>query len=92
MVKITFIQPDGASQEVEAEPGITVMEAAKLNDVAGIDAECGGDCACATCHVYVDPAWTDKTGKPNDIEEDYARFRLRRSQGEPPELPDQGSA
>jgi 2Fe-2S ferredoxin len=74
MAKITFIQPDGASQEVEAEPGITVMEAAKLNDVAGIDAECGGACACATCHVYVDPAWTDKTGKPNDIEEDMLDF------------------
>ena len=59
MAKITFIQPDGASQEVEAEPGITVMEAAKLNDVAGIDAECGGACACATCHIYVDQDWMD---------------------------------
>jgi 2Fe-2S ferredoxin len=74
MVKITFIQPDGANQVVEAEPGVTVMEAAKLNDVPGIDAECGGACACATCHVYVDPAWTDKTGKPNDIEEDMLDF------------------
>ena len=74
MVKITFIQPDGASQEVQAEAGVTVMEAAKLNDVPGIDAECGGACACATCHVYVDPAWTDKTGKPNDIEEDMLDF------------------
>jgi 2Fe-2S ferredoxin len=74
MAKITFIQPDGASQEVEAEPGITVMEAAKLNDVAGIDAECGGACACATCHVYVDAAWIDKTGKPNNIEEDMLDF------------------
>ena len=74
MVKITFIQPDGASQVVEADPGVTVMEAAKLNDVAGIDAECGGACACATCHVYVDPAWTEKTGKPNDIEEDMLDF------------------
>ena len=74
MVKLTFIQPDGASQTVEAEPGLTVMEAAKLNDVAGIEAECGGACACATCHVYVDPAWLEKTGKPTDIEEDMLDF------------------
>ncbi len=74
MVKLTFIQPDGASQTVEAEPGVTVMEAAKLNDIPGIEAECGGACACATCHVYIDPAWTDKTGSPSDIEEDMLDF------------------
>jgi 2Fe-2S ferredoxin len=74
MVKLTFIQPDGASQIVEAEPGVTVMEAAKLNDVAGIEAECGGACACATCHVYVDPAWVERTGKPAAIEEDMLDF------------------
>jgi ferredoxin, 2Fe-2S len=72
--KITFIQPDGASQTVDAEPGVTVMEAAKLNDVAGIEAECGGACACATCHVYVDAAWTEKTGKPAEMEEDMLDF------------------
>lgn len=74
MAKITFIQPDGASATVDAEIGITVMEAAKLNDVAGIDAECGGACACATCHVYVDAAWVDKTGTPETIEEDMLDF------------------
>lgn len=74
MAKITFIQPDGASQTVDAEPGVTVMEAAKLNDIAGIEAECGGACACATCHVYVDPAWVEKTGKPANIEEDMLDF------------------
>lgn len=74
MVQLTFIQPDGASQTVEVEPGVTVMEAAKLNDVPGIDAECGGACACATCHVYVDPEWVDKTGKPEAIEEDMLDF------------------
>jgi 2Fe-2S ferredoxin len=80
MVKITFVQPDGASQTVEVEPGLTVMEAAKLNDVPGIEAECGGACACATCHVYVDAAWVEKTGKPADIEEDmlYFAFDVRK--------------
>ncbi len=74
MTKITFIQPDGESQTVEAENGLTVMEAAKLNDIAGIEAECGGACACATCHVYVDEAWRDKTGKAADMEEDMLDF------------------
>lgn len=73
-VKITFIQPDGASQAVDAEAGNTVMEAAKLNNVPGIEAECGGACACATCHVYVDAAWTAKTGKPAEMEEDMLDF------------------
>ncbi len=74
MVKITFIQPDGTSQTVEAEPGVTVMEAAKMNDIAGVEAECGGACACATCHVYVDAAWQEKTGKPSEMEEDMLDF------------------
>ena len=74
MVKLTFIQPDGANQTVEVEPGLTVMEAAKLNDIAGIEAECGGACACATCHVYIDPDGIAKTGKPASIEEDMLDF------------------
>jgi len=74
MVKLTFVQPDGASRTVDAEPGVTVMEAAKLNDIPGIEAECGGACACATCHVYVDPEWVEKTGKPEAIEEDMLDF------------------
>ena len=74
MVKLTFVQPDGASQTVEVEPGLTVMEAAKLNDIAGIEAECGGACACATCHVYVDEAWTEIVGKPSPMEEDMLDF------------------
>ncbi len=74
MAKITFMQPDGAAQVVEAEPGLTVMEAAKLNSIAGIDAECGGACACATCHVYVDAAWQAKVGKPSTMEEDMLDF------------------
>ena len=74
MAKITFIQPDGSQQVVEATPGTTCMEAARLNRVPGIEAECGGACACATCHVYVDAAWAAKTGKPAAMEEDMLDF------------------
>ena len=74
MAKITFIQPDGKSQSVAAESGMTAMEAAKKNLIAGIEAECGGACACATCHVYVDPQWQAKTGKPESMEEDMLDF------------------
>jgi ferredoxin, 2Fe-2S len=74
MAKITFIQPDGSSQTVTAEAGLTVMEAAKLNNIDGIEAECGGACACATCHVFVDDAWRAATGKPAEMEEDMLDF------------------
>jgi ferredoxin, 2Fe-2S len=74
MAKITFIQPDGSSQTVEATVGQTVMEAAKLHNVPGIEAECGGACACATCHVYVDEEWREKTGSPSEMEEDMLDF------------------
>ena len=69
MAKITFILNDGTERVVEAEPGMTVMEAAVKNSVPGIAAECGGACACATCHVYVDPEWADKIPPP-DAQED----------------------
>jgi len=74
MAKVTLKQPEGTEQTVEAAPGVTVMEAAKTNMVPGIEAECGGACACATCHVYVDGAWAEKTGKPSDMEEDMLDF------------------
>jgi len=74
MAKITFIQPDGTRQVVDADPGLTVMEAAKANVVAGIEGECGGACACATCHVYVDEAWREKVGKASEMEEDMLDF------------------
>jgi 2Fe-2S ferredoxin len=74
MAKITFIQPDGSEQVVEAEPGMTAMEAAKKHLVEGVEAECGGACACATCHVYVDDAWREKTGGPSEMEEDMLDF------------------
>ena len=74
MVRITFIQPDGSAQTVEAEPGMTVMETAKKAMIDGIEAECGGACACATCHVYVDDVWREKTGEPSPMEEDMLDF------------------
>ena len=74
MAKITFIQPDGTSQIVQATAGQTVMEAAKLENVAGIEAECGGACACATCHVYIADDWREKTGSPSEMEEDMLDF------------------
>ena len=74
MPQITFVAADGTRRTVEAETGSTVMEAAIRNAVPGIEAECGGACACATCHVYVDEAWTDKTGKASAMEEDMLDF------------------
>lgn len=69
MPKITFIEHDGTVHEVEAEIGATVMETALRNDVSSIVAECGGGCTCATCHVYVDEAWTEIVGRPSPDEE-----------------------
>jgi 2Fe-2S ferredoxin len=74
MVKITFTDHEGTSRTVEADIGATVMETAIKNDIPGIEAECGGACACATCHVYVDEAWLEKTGGPSPMEEDMLDF------------------
>lgn len=74
MAKITFTQLDGTEQTVDAENGMTVMEAAIKNMVPGIDADCGGACACATCHVYVDENWLEVTGEREEMEEDMLDF------------------
>ena len=74
MPKITYITHDGVSHAVEADVGSSVMENAIRNSVPGIDAECGGALACATCHVYVDPAWVEATGSPSPMEEDMLDF------------------
>ena len=74
MAKITFVQKDGTSQIVEANVGMSAMEAAVKNAVPGIDADCGGACACATCHVYVDPQWQEITGERNELEADMLDF------------------
>ena len=64
MAKVTYVEFDGTEHAVEVKVGNSIMEGAIKNNVPGIDADCGGACACATCHVYVDPAWLDKTGTP----------------------------
>ena len=74
MTKVTYIQPDGTQQTIEAKNGWSVMEGAVKNRIRGIDADCGGACACATCHVYVDEAWREKTGKPSAMEESMLDF------------------
>jgi 2Fe-2S ferredoxin len=74
MVKITFVDAAGQSRIVEADEGSTVMETAIRNDVSGIEAECGGACACATCHVYVDDSWLEKLPQAESMEEDMLDF------------------
>jgi 2Fe-2S ferredoxin len=74
MVQITFIDSTGQSRTVAGEEGSTVMETALKNSVPGIEAECGGACACATCHVYVDDAWAGKIPAAQPMEEDMLDF------------------
>ena len=74
MAKIHFVDHKGETRTIEVENGATVMEAAIRNAVPGIEAECGGACACATCHVYVDEAWRGKVGTPSPMEEDMLDF------------------
>ena len=69
MPRITFITPDGERHDVEVENGYSVMEAAINNNIEGIVAECGGACACATCHSYIDDAWLDKMPPMDDMED-----------------------
>ncbi|MGX5732764.1 2Fe-2S iron-sulfur cluster-binding protein [Bosea thiooxidans] len=74
MPNITYIDAHGESRTVEGETGSTVMETAIRNGIPGIEAECGGACACATCHVYVDEAWAEAVGRPEPMEEDMLDF------------------
>ena len=74
MTAVTFVDAAGTARTVEGDVGSTVMEAAIRNGVPGIDAECGGACACATCHVYVGEAWWDRVGPPEGMEEDMLDF------------------
>ena len=70
MAKITYIDFEGKSRTVEVENGLSVMEGAIQNDIPGIDADCGGSMACATCHVYVEQTWLNKLPKAEDGEID----------------------
>jgi 2Fe-2S ferredoxin len=68
MIKITYVESNGTEHVVEGKIGYSVMEIAKGNLIPGIDAECGGACACATCHVYVHEAWAAKAGNAGEME------------------------
>ena len=74
MAKITYVDHEGTERVVEATNGESVMEAAIKNSIPGIDADCGGACACATCHVYVDEAFMEKVGNPEDMEQSMLDF------------------
>lgn len=74
MVKVTYIDHCGTSRDVDVERGLSVMEGATRNGVPGIDADCGGAMACATCHVYVDSAWLSVVAPPKDEETDMLDF------------------
>ena len=69
MPKITYIEFDGTVHEVDANPGSTLMEGAVDNNVPGIEAQCGGGCSCATCHVYIEPVWQDKLPAMDPMEQ-----------------------
>ena len=74
MPKITFIDAAGTSRDVDAKAGTSIMEAAVQNMIPGIDADCGGACACATCHVYVAEGWADKLKAKDDMEDSMLDF------------------
>ncbi len=69
MPKIVFIEPGGGRREIDAPVGVTLMEAARQHGVQGVVARCGGACACATCHVYIDSAWLAKLEPREEMEE-----------------------
>src|SRR5215469_3305946 len=74
MAKITYLEHDGTPHRIEAPTGLSLMEAAVKNNVPGIDADCGGAAACATCHVYVDEAWLARTGARTPMEQAMLEF------------------
>ena len=74
MPKITYIEHNGKSHEVEVANGLSVMEGAVQNNIPGIDADCGGGCACATCMVFIDDEWKDKMSSISDEEESMLDF------------------
>jgi 2Fe-2S ferredoxin len=69
MPKITFFEPGGLRREIAAPVGMTLMEAARQNQVQGIEAQCGGACACATCHVYIEASWLSKLEPCEEMED-----------------------
>lgn len=76
MVRIVYVEHDGTRREVDAEPGMSLMEAAVKNGVASIEGECGGALACATCHVHVPEAWQRLTGERSEDEIEMLEFAV----------------
>ncbi|QBY01441.1 2Fe-2S iron-sulfur cluster binding domain-containing protein [Rhodophyticola sp. CCM32] len=74
MPKIKYIEYSGQEHEIDVAVGLTVMEGARDNAIPGIEADCGGACACSTCHVYVDEAWVDRLPAKDDMEIDMLDF------------------
>lgn len=70
MSKVVYIEFDGTQHEIDVTDGWTLMQGATLNGINGIEGECGGSCACATCHVYVDEGFADKLDAPSEMEEE----------------------
>jgi 2Fe-2S ferredoxin len=77
MPKVTFLAHDGSAREIEAAEGVTLMEAAVENLVPGIDGDCGGACACATCHIHIEPKWRERLPPM----EEHERAMLQFSEG-----------
>ncbi len=74
MARITYVEHNGTEHVVDVEPGLTLMQAAVHNLVPGIEGDCGGRCACATCHVYVPAEWARLCGEPDELEESILDF------------------
>ena len=74
MPRITYIEATGSEHQVEVTCGTSVMRGAVDNGIPGIDGDCGGECACATCHVYVEPQWLAKTGERTSTEQELLNF------------------
>jgi len=74
MAKITYVEYGGKRHDVDVATGLSVMEGARDNGIPGIEADCGGACACSTCHVYVDEAWVDRLPTKEPMEEDMLDF------------------
>ena len=74
MPRVTYIEHNGTEHRIDLEEGLSVMRGAVDNGVPGIDADCGGECACATCHVYVDEAWLARTGTRGEQEASMLSF------------------
>jgi 2Fe-2S ferredoxin len=74
MVKIIFIDSTGVRREVNAMPGMSIMQSAISNRIPGIDGDCGGNCACGTCHIFIEPEWLEKVGRRTESEDAMLAF------------------